>query len=254
MSLPARFLAVLVSSLCFAAPGFAETASYRLTVDNTWSEATHPGAFPSNAHFSWLGGATHAAGVSFWSEGALASPGIVEMAETGATFLLEGEVQSAITAGTADGVLSWHHGFCPGGTTHASCGPLVVEFEVDESFPRVTLATMLGPTPDWFVGGSGLVLHDGSDWVDTVIADQRPFDGGTRDQNVFLLGGPLTSPPEVVSLITPASGQLIGPDSLGTFRFQRIGAPTIPALGPFASWILGAGLLFAGTLLLARRA
>ena len=82
---------------------------------------------------------------------------------TGATFLLEGEVQSAIGAGTADGVLSWHHWFCPDGTIHASCGPLVVEFEVDESFPRVTLATMLGPSPDWFVGVSGLVLHDGSD-------------------------------------------------------------------------------------------
>ena len=57
-----------------------------------------------------------------------------------------------------------------------------------------------------------------------------------------------------MSLITPASGQLIGPDSLGTFRFQRIGAPTIPALGPFASWILGTGLLVAGTLRLSRSA
>ena len=34
-----------------------------------------------------------------------------EMAEIGATTVLEGEVQTAITAGTAGGVLSWHHWF-----------------------------------------------------------------------------------------------------------------------------------------------
>jgi hypothetical protein len=247
-----RSLAVIGASCFIAAPGFAEIASYRLTVDNTWSESTHPGAFPGNAHFSWLGGASHSAAIGFWSPGALASTGIVEMAETGATFLLVAEVEAAIAAGTASGVLSWQHWFCPDGTTHPSCGPLVVEFDVDDAFPLVRLATMLGPSPDWFVGVSGLELHDGTDWVDSVIVDLRPYDGGTQEQNLFELGGPQTAPPEVVSLITAASDQRIGPGSLGTFRFQRIGVRLIPALGPVATWILGAALLAAGAARLRR--
>ena len=235
-----------------ATPCLSETATYRLTVDNTWSEATHPGNFPAEAHFSWIGGATHAAAVAFWNEGSLASPGIVQMAEFGATFLLMDEVQAAITAGSAGSALDWPHWFCPSGTTHTSCGSLVVVFEVDAAFPLVTLVTMLGPSPDWFVGVSGLALHDGGNWIDTLVVDLRPYDGGTRDQNLFLLGGPQTTPPEPVSLITAASGQLIGPDSLGTFRLERLVAP-VPALGVGAIAGVGAALLSAGALCLRSR-
>ena len=71
----------------------AETVRYRLEVDNTWSESTHPVAYPSGAHFSWLGGATHNEKVTFWEEGRLASPGMTQLAEDGhTTILLENEV------------------------------------------------------------------------------------------------------------------------------------------------------------------
>ncbi len=218
-------LALCLTALAlFAAPRVcAETVTYRLTVDNTWSELTHPGAFPPDAHFSWLGGATHSSAVSIWNDGELASPGVVQMAETGATTILMGEVSSAVTAGAAGGALNWMHWFCPSGTTHSSCGSLVVEFEVDDAFPLVTLVSMLGPSPDWFVGVSGLPLHDGTGWLNTVVVDLFPYDGGTREQNLFSLFGPLTSPPDPVSLITTMSGQLVGPGTLGTFTFERLG-------------------------------
>jgi hypothetical protein len=53
-----RSLLMIGASLWVAAPCVAETATYRLTVENRWSESSHPGAFPDDAHFSWLGGAT----------------------------------------------------------------------------------------------------------------------------------------------------------------------------------------------------
>ena len=234
-------LVAFAATLGFARAGSAQVATYRLTVDNTWSEATHPGNFPSDAHFSWIGGATHDGSVSFWSEGALATPGIKQMAETGETFALLGEVGTAVSAGTADSALDWKYWFCPPATTHPSCGSLVVEFQVDAAFPLVTLATMLGPSPDWFVGVSGLALHDGSNWIDDIVIDLRPYDGGTRDQNLFQLFGPLTTPPEPVSLITTASGQLIGPGSLGSFHFERISV-AVPTFGPTARFLLVAAL------------
>ena len=211
-------------AVVLASSAAAQVERYRLTVDNTWSTATHPGLLPSLAHFSWLAGGTHDATVTFWRDGSLASPGIVQMAETGATFALEAEVAAAILAGSADNVLAWHHWFCPTATTIAQCGPMVVEFDVDAAFPLVSLATMLGPSPDWFVGVDSLPLRDGNGWLDQISVDVRPYDGGTRSANVFALGGSLTLPPDPVAQITAASGQLIGPASLGTFLFQRVAA------------------------------
>lgn len=74
----------------------ADVATYRLTIDNTWSEETHPGRIaPDDAHFSWLGGGTHSDRVSFWDVAELASLGMVEMAETGVINTLVGEVTVA---------------------------------------------------------------------------------------------------------------------------------------------------------------
>ena len=247
-----RCAVLFAGLLLVAAPCLAETATYRLTVVNTWSESTHLGLFPVDAHFSWIGGATHTASISFWDEGILATPGMTQMAEIGATTILVGEVQTEITAGTAGSLLSWQHWFCPSGTTNPSCGPLVVEFDVDDAFPLVTMVTMLGPSPDWFVGISGLEFHDGTDWVETVNVDLRPYDAGTRDQNVFDLGGPLTAPPDPISLITVASGQIIGPASLGMFQFERV-TPGVPALGSVAACALVVALIAVGSLGLRRR-
>jgi hypothetical protein len=204
--------------------GAGDVATYRLTVDNSWSERTHPGLVPPDAHFSWIGGGSHGPDASFWSAGALASPGIVQMAETGVTIELIAEVNDAIAAGTAGDTLDWRWWFCPDGIDHPSCGELTVEFEIDAAFPLVSLVTMLGPSPDWFVGVDSLSLRDAGTnaWIDEIVVDLHPWDGGTREANVFQLFGPPTTPPAPVSLITERSGQIITPASLGTFTFTRI--------------------------------
>ena len=197
---------------------------YRITIDNTWSEENHPGAFPPEAHFSWLGGATHDAGVSFWNVGELASPGIVQMAEIGATTILMGEVQPAIEAGHAAAALEWQQWFCPLGTDVAVCGEPTVEIDVHLDHSRVTLVSMLGPSPDWFVGVSGLDLHEGGMWADELVIDLVPYDGGTRSDLGFVMNGALEDPVLPISLITEESGQLVGPGVLGTMTFVRIEA------------------------------
>jgi hypothetical protein len=225
---------------------YAAVVTYQLVVDNTWSETTHPGAFPSDAHFSFLGGATHNSAVSFWSVGTLASPGIERMAETGHIDLLGNEVQAAITAGTAGGSLAWEHWFCPAATTNAACGPTTVQFAIDDAYSQVTLATMLGPSPDWFVGVSGLQLHDGADWLSQVIVDLVPYDGGTESAADFIMNGPDSDPKELISLITATSGQLVGPGSLGTMTFTLVPPSAVPlpaALPLFASALIVLGFI-----------
>lgn len=197
-------------------------AHYRLSVVNTWSEATHPGAVPFDAHFSWFGGATHNATWHLWAFGEFTSPGMTQMAEIGPTDILLGEVQVAINAGQAWSPLSWQHWFCPPTTMMPECGPKIVEFDISLEFPLVTLVSMVGPSPDLFVGVSGLPLLIDGQWVEQQVIDIRPFDGGTRSDKDFKLGGTLQEPPLPISKIQSLADHPIGPGTLGTLTFERL--------------------------------
>jgi len=202
---------------------YAEVVTYRLIVDNTWSQETHPGRMPpARAHFSWLGGGTHNDQVSFWQEGQVASPGMVQMAETGVIDMLADEIRGQIGQGKAYGTLTWRWWVCAEGIVNNGCGTSTFEFEVDSEFPLVTLTTMLGPSPDWFVGVSGLNLRPNGEWRQTVVVDLHPYDGGTRSDNVWQLYGTQNNPPNPIRLITEAAGQLVGPASLGTMTFSLV--------------------------------
>src|SRR5262249_26412924 len=139
---------------------------------STWSAQTYPYEFPSNPHFSGLVGGTHDASVGFWQPGALASPGIQNMAELGSKTAMIDEVQAAISAGSANGVLSGYR-------ISPSPGSVDLVFDVDVAFPLVTLVSMLAPSPDWFVGVSGLSLRENGTWLPQVTADLHVFDAGT---------------------------------------------------------------------------
>ena len=123
--------------------------------------------------------------VVFWKEGELASPAIVQMAETGATFLLANEIDQAITNGNAFYHIDERHWFCSPELTHDNCGKLTFQFEAHSDFPLVTLVSMLGPSPDWFVGVNGLSLTEDSNWIDELTVELYPFDGAPG-KTIFL--------------------------------------------------------------------
>jgi hypothetical protein len=57
-------------SLCAGVTGArAEGVTYRVTVDGIWTAASHPHEYPSDAHFSWLTGATHDEGYRLFEAG-----------------------------------------------------------------------------------------------------------------------------------------------------------------------------------------
>lgn len=190
-------------------------ASYRVTFTSTWSAATHPQSFPASAHFSGLIGATHDERVTFWSESALASPGIQAMAELGSKSPLDAEVAAAIAAGTARHILSGN-GIAP------SPGSVSLDFAISATHPRVTLVSMIAPSPDWFVGVSGLSLYSGNRWVDSLVVELRGWDAGTDDGTTYIATDapamphvpirPLVDGPFEVGGVVPI---------LGTFTFVR---------------------------------
>jgi hypothetical protein len=189
-------------------------AQYTLVFEATWSKSTHPYDFPSNPHFSGLIGATHNDDVSFWAEGGLASAGIKNVAETGRKNPFNSEIDDAISAKTAYNKLS-------GGGISSSPGSTSITFNVSRDFPLVTVISMIAPSPDWFVGVSGLSLLEKGGWVDEQVVDLYLFDAGTDSGTSYASANAATTPPVLISPIDDSvlSGSS---KSFGTFTFTRI--------------------------------
>jgi len=219
----------------------AETQLYRVTIDNRWSTATH-GQLPFQAHFSWFGGATHNSQADFWSEGQQASAGMVKMAERGSTTILREEIEVERVSGNADVDINETHWFCPPEISAPNCGANTFEITVDSDFPLITMVSMLGPSPDWFVGVDSLSIYQNGQFKSLTV-ELYPYDGGARDANIYDLGGPMTSPPDPISLITAASGQIITPQSLGTVSFTPIGLALAMCNGEVVDVDMGGGEL-----------
>jgi len=201
-------LALLLVASLWAAPAGAVVALYEVFFEATWSPATHPVDFPPSPHFSGLVGGTHDDFTGFWQEGGLASSGIEAMAENGVQSTLSNEV----TAGGGDFLLL-------GGGIPFSPGSRTLQFTVDQLAPRVTLVSMLAPSPDWFVGVNGLPLWDRG-WRPEVVVDLFPYDAGTDSGPTFLAPDADTQPPDPISELSGFPFADTGP--VGSFTFSLI--------------------------------
>jgi hypothetical protein len=171
----------------------SQTADYEILFEATWTALTHPNDFPPDAHFSRLVGGTHDGNVVFWDPGGIASLGIERMAESGVTTVLVGEIDAEILAGFADQSFTAPNGiFSP--------GSIALEITVDRAHPRLTLVSMLAPSPDWFVGVHGLSLVAGQWWIPEIVVDLLAYDAGTDDGVTFTSPNQDTDPPEPISL------------------------------------------------------
>lgn len=194
----------------------APTARYAVTFESTWSRETHPDDFPPDAHYSRLVGGTHSSRVRFWAAGAPASAGIQAMAERGRTTPLDSEVQAAVAAGTARGLIL-------GDALDGSPGVGRAEFEIGRDHPLVTLVTMVAPSPDWFVGVDSLSLVDGGDWVAERRVTLLPWDAGTDSGPSYRSPDQETQPRGTIQPLTGypvARGGQVAP--FGSFSFRRV--------------------------------
>ena len=196
-------------------PAPPDSAVYSVVFEATWSAATHPNSFPRGAHFSPLIGAVHDDGVRFWANGETATPGIERMAETGGTGTLRSEIRAHIPANALSVITG------PGlGTSPARTNPFQVVVRLD--YPLVTLVTMIAPSPDWFVGVSGLSLMDDfGQWVDELEFTLYPYDSGTDDGTDYTSANADSSPKQSIHSLRGMAPFSDAP--IGTFTFTRIG-------------------------------
>ncbi len=194
------------------------TAQYQVVFDATWSQATHPIDWPTNAHWSGLVGGVHKDSVHFFRLGETSSEGIRLMAELGQQAQLLSEVASAITNGTADFQLA-------GGGINPSPGSRLLVFPqaMRRDYPLVTLCSMIAPSPDWFVGVDSLNLIDNGRWVSNNVVTLYGNDAGTDSGVTYASPDQVTVPRGVATQFTDFPGLQNGVIvPFGTFTFTRL--------------------------------
>ena len=163
----------------------AESAAYTVTFEGNWNTDSTPGGVVGGAHFTTLIGAVHSGGVTFWKPGGMATAGVEGVAETGGTGTFESEIRNA-GAAVKSAVKS-------GGVS--ATGMRTFEVKFSRTHPLLTLLSMIGPSPDWFVGVSGLSMLDESGaWRSSRVVDLFPYDAGTEDGENFSLNNASTDP------------------------------------------------------------
>ena len=175
-----------------AQDGGAPAATYEVTFQGNWTLESTPGGVVGGAHFTTLIGAVHNDDVTFWQSGGRATPGVEQVAETGATSGFRSELEASPHAAA---IVRRSVSF--GGT-----GSATFSIDVTRDHPLVTLLSMIGPSPDWFVGINGRSLLDTSDqWEPRVEIELFPYDAGTEEGDEFTLDNPATDPHGVITSI-----------------------------------------------------
>jgi hypothetical protein len=219
----------LLCAIAASAPVHAEAqVEYQITIDMTWSEETHSADWPTEPHFSpWTGG-VHKSTATFWDPGYLASPGVKDVAELGDHTTFEAEILAEAALGNA----SSNTIFIPG--LNFSPGVRTGSFTLDRVFPRLTLITMVAPSPDWFTGATGLRLYRYGRWLNNFSVPIYPFDAGTDSGVSYESPDLATVPPDPISRIYDDPLGVGGTSPpVGFYRFEVL---TVDGLAPHIDW------------------
>ena len=191
-------------------------ALYRVTFEATWSAGTHAN-FPAGAHFSAVIGASHRTDGLLFRPGQPASTGIRDMAERGNNTALRAEITALQSSGMAFRILE-SHGI-------GSPGMVADTIRLDAAHPRLSLVTMIAPSPDWFAALEDENLLDANgQWVAQRRVPARAYDAGTDSGPTFTAPDQATLPAGVVAplLLPPAAGSAPDGPPLGTWLLERI--------------------------------
>ncbi len=190
------------------------TEEYRITITNLMDNT-----FANTLFFTPAVGVSHNDSYIFWRTGQLASPGVVRVAEQGATDVAETEIDAQVILAGAQ--FSFNAGGTvghPNNTAGTPTSQTIDNVIVSNAYPLVSLVSMIAPSPDWFVGLRDVSLvNSQGEFLDEVIVDLIAYDAGSQEGDTFAFqfSNPATdtTPNEVISRVDNASitnGKVIG--------------------------------------------
>ena len=170
-----------------------QSTEYLVTFNINWNSTDFPINYPSNAHFSRLIGWSHEASSSFFKIGTLASDGIKNMAETGGTSPLDDELKQLIEEGNG-------HKHYIGSNLSSGTGEIEIRVEVTEQNSSITLATMIAPSPDWYIAVVDINLMENNSFVDQKTVEAHVYDAGTDSGTTYSSPNDVTAPQNPITL------------------------------------------------------
>uniref|UniRef100_A0A1A9WV31 Spondin-1 n=1 Tax=Glossina brevipalpis TaxID=37001 RepID=A0A1A9WV31_9MUSC len=183
----------LEERLCCA----CDEARYEISFDGLWSRNLHPKDFPSRlwtARFSDIVGASHTSDYRFWDVAALATNAMREFAEHGSTRSLEANFNQDYRLGKVRTIIK-----ARGPTFPNLNGQSLASIRVDPANHQFSLASKLEPSPDWFVGVSGLELClPNCTWLEEKQINLYPWDAGTDAGPTYTSPDQPQVPPDVI--------------------------------------------------------
>lgn len=196
----------------------ADQVKYRMEVRLTWS-APQFSIPASNPHFTYFIGMLHNKNSYLWKPNGLATGGLEFVAEVGSNERLNNEIDSIISRGGA----LLRFGIPPPAIT----GGFDTNFTFTRQFSAISFASMIAPSPDWFVGLNNYDLLSINKWVEDVTIPLYLYDAGTEDGDLFGYNNPASSPQQPVSLLTPSKASVLANGnttlaSIGSARFIKL--------------------------------
>ncbi|XP_076619199.1 extracellular matrix protein f-spondin [Colletes latitarsis] len=197
-----------------------DEAKYSLTMEGIWSNVTHPKDFPFSAwltHLSDVIGASHEPSFSFWGKDHVATDGFRQLAEWGSISGVENELRA--NSNKLRTLIKSAGLWYPNVNTNTT-----TSFRVDKKHPMLSVASMLGPSPDWVVGVSKLNLcRKDCTWTKSEIIDLYPWDAGTDNGITYMSPNSETKPREKMKPITT-----LYPEDPRSPFYDPTGKPMLP--------------------------
>ncbi len=154
---------------------YAASATYEIQFTNLWNKADHV-SFPNNAHFSPILAVTHNDDFALFKMGELASAGLEQLAESGATDLLSADIRKAKDMGSAKESLQSAALFPKRDGNH-----LTMKIRVSSKHDLLSFATMIAPSPDWIVGVDSLDTHIDGAFIQSAEFELFALNAGTEE-------------------------------------------------------------------------
>lgn len=94
---------------------------------------------------------------------------------------------------------------------------------VSQECPLVSVVSMIAPSPDWFVGVSGMSLYENGAWIEQKVVELYAYDAGTDSGRSYDSPDEPTESPEGIRRIETEPLLVEGSvPTLGTFTFSRL--------------------------------
>ncbi|MEO6453014.1 MAG: spondin domain-containing protein [Ginsengibacter sp.] len=191
-------------------------ASYKVIITMNWA-ATKFGV-PAGAHFTALAGMVHSKDASLWMPGTLATPGLEDVAEIGNNTKIDAESDAVISKNKALSKFT----IAPPSVT----GSVETNLHFNTNHSYISFASMIAPSPDWFIGIHDFNLLNGTIWINDITVNLLGYDAGTEEGDVFNLNNPATVPQQNIALLTPANASVLANGNssiapIGTIRFIK---------------------------------